>query len=326
MFSRSLIVVLVSLFSFTQINAQLPNYDSNMSLSLKKKNSYSKTPDTYYLNPTWQMGVIELNSSEKMDATLIKYNIKDGFLELKMESDTLLLPVKEVKSVLLTDIDMLLTFSYSARKKIQSVSSLQKIEKLLKIKDSNAKPTPKECYTNQYWQSANITFDKDEMLNNALIKINLKDNALEIKKLETILVLPISRINKVDLILTKETLHSLQEYDNSSTKLAGLLNILYTKSDMSLASNHNLRVIVASGGSSYTTTKSNKATYKITDVFVLVKKNKLFRIDRKAKKNSSFFEEHWEQVANFIKTEKLSFKTKEDIIQIIDFYASLING
>ena len=202
MFSRSLVAVLMCLFSFTQISAQIPIYNVE-GLSLNKKGSQLKTPDSYYLNTNWQMGVIELNSSQKMDPVLIKYNIEQGFLELKKEDGTFLLPVTEAKNVLLTEIDMLLTFSYSTRKKIQSVSSLQKIEKLLKIKDSKEKPTPKTCYVSQYWQSANITFDKDKTLDNTLVKFNLKDNALEIKKLETVLVLPISRINKVDLIFNK---------------------------------------------------------------------------------------------------------------------------
>lgn len=304
MFGRSLIFVLLGLFSFTQLNAQNSNY----------------------LNQNWLLADITYLNAEKATNIPARYDVKNKVLEIKQDDQITTVSTNEIKNLVFTEIDLFLSFSYS-EKKLKSVSHAKEMARLIGTKKEGVIPTPDDHYLNKSWRVASITFDTDKNLYNALVKYNLKAKTLEIKQMNKTLSLPATRVNKFIFTQENQTFVSLKKYDNRETLFMGLISVFHSNGDFSLASYQRLKEASSLGGDvGYGSIETVEKKYKTTEEFCFIDaEDKLVKIERKAKKNVAFFGEHWEVVSAFVKKEKLSFKNKTDLIKILDFYSNLVN-
>lgn len=171
-------------------------------------------------------------------------------------------------------------------------------------------------YYNQEWEAIAITFDtkkNTQKYDKARYNLNLK--VLEVQAENRVYFVSTKKINKFVFTPSNDTFIAKKD----EPKL-GLLELVAEYKNVSFVTAYAIKTVgevQAYGG--------KPRPVKTATSYLFKPNESLFRLSNSKKKNAKFFGKNWGEVSKFMKQEKLSFKKKEDIIKILDFYTKLIS-
>lgn len=168
-------------------------------------------------------------------------------------------------------------------------------------------------YYNKNWESVSITFNTNTIAKYDRARYNLNLKILELQVENKVYFLSSKSINKLVFTASNKTFIAKADEPN-----LGLLELIAEYKNILFVKTYTIKAAgkaQAYGGIPKPIKTEKKYLFKPNE--------SLFRISSNKKKNAKFFAEDWIEIEKFMKKERLSFKKKDDIIKIMEFYTRL---
>ena len=172
-------------------------------------------------------------------------------------------------------------------------------------------------YYQQEWEVANITFEADDTRKYEKVRYNLDTKVLELQIGDKVYFVAAHQVSK--LVFT-----NLNKSFVFNKKKSGLLEVVAKYDNISLVIAYDIMKLSKNSGAANIYDGGSEGT-KTQKYYLLRSNENLFKLSNNKKKNANFFAEHWTEVDDFAKKNKLSFKSQIDIVKIMEFYAGLSN-
>ena len=191
------------------------------------------------------------------------------------------------------------------------------------------KPKVENPYSRNYYLASNWSMGYVEFKEGGgvegPIKFDVVKNLIEYKNREDIYLIPsysVSRFSFYDNnTFSERTFTRADEFDYIDTNALGFLEVLQEGS-LSAYAHHEIAVYPASYSVSLSGShRSNSIVWE--EVFFVQKDGEVRLLSQKRKENQFLFDDKADVVWEFIKSNGLSYKRRNDIISIFEYYNSL---
>ena len=195
---------------------------------------------------------------------------------------------------------------------------------IVTVKGLPAIETTGTLYLHNDWQIGSIHLFNGGKIENYPMKYDLEHERMEIKSENRIVVLPDNRIEIFFLInsFDADTIfyYNCSKFDYYGTKLIGFFGALVS-GELSLLSRSDFKLVRAYYSQALDAGDRQDKRYLIEELY-LSKENKIFDIKSK-NQLISYFEAQKENMKLYIKENRLSYKERDDLIEIVKYYNSL---
>lgn len=179
-----------------------------------------------------------------------------------------------------------------------------------------------EWYLNDHWNMSSILLKESEMvLENCLVKYNVKDETLEIKTSTDIKLLYVSKVKSVawtdSVTNLKSYLISGQDFVENGAHLGGLLEVL-ADGKKPLLKRTTIYIKKPDYNVAMSVGSRDETVYQQKDLYVSTN-NTLSKIKSKKDLLNSL-QDQKELVESYIKDQQLNVKKEKDLIRALDFY------
>ena len=174
-----------------------------------------------------------------------------------------------------------------------------------------------EDYYSKEWEVVRITFDNNVTQKYDKVRYNIDKKHLELKVGDKVYFSSTEKIT--ELVFTESNKVFISKKEDAKL---GLLEVVAEYKNIVFVTAYAITKL-NENQNSYNSNAGEPSLRKSENYYLLKNNESLFKVSKNKKKNAKFFEEQWGEVAKFAKKEKLSFKKKNDIMKIMEFYATL---
>lgn len=176
-------------------------------------------------------------------------------------------------------------------------------------------------YLTDEWVSGDFILTPDHVFEDYMIRYDVKNNLLEIKTEKEVKIAPLAKIKQFSF----NTAPSTHVYKNSSeSKLTGITGLveelvvgtysLYVKSYVErIPADYNVA----------TDSGSRIDRFELAEMLLLSNQSGYMDITKAGRRLPKFFGDYYDEIEDYSKKNKLSYKDKEDIARIVAYYNSL---
>jgi len=175
-------------------------------------------------------------------------------------------------------------------------------------------------YLNEAWERGTIVFSSGDTLGDLPMKIDLKNNLIEIRHGEEIKILPITKCKALTLDGAVQSRLFINGNSMPDKGFTGLVEPL-VMGKLSLYNKPNLEVYRANYNAAMDVGNRNDR-YVVKEQLFMFREGNVIDVSKAGKKIMDNFQDRADEVKAYAKTNALSFKKKEDLIKIIAFYNS----